>query len=228
MGLPDEDVVATYTSNTENIKTDSDIKAKEGTVTRKTADEPIIFVADDGVVMPLRTTTQRDAISDPQDGAIIFNTTDNELQYYHSAQWNGSTYGNMYQVNNVAATTINTIDVFEDVLNFVTGEIKEITFASDALTTPSDETNAYLINYTACIDGLTNTTYEMAIEVDGTVRDESHSCATIATGGKDVGLSGGFILTIGASKDIKLVIANKTGTNNIIVVDASVTMTRIR
>lgn len=136
-------------------------------------------------------------------------------------------YGNMFQVNNATPTTINTVDVFEDVVNFTAGEVEQTTFASSTLATGSIST-AYLVTYSACIQNSTNVTFETAIEIDGTVRDESHACATIATGGNDVSLSGSFILTIGANKDIKLVIANKTNTANVIVVDASVSVTGIR
>lgn len=180
-----------------------------------------------GAVFPPFTTTERDAVSSPKDGAVIFNTTDNELQTYHSGQWNGSAYGNMYIINNVTATTINTKDQFEDVLNFTQGELKEVTFGSDTLTTP-DATITYEISYSACLAGSTNTSFEVAIEVDGIVRDESHSCTTIATGGNAVSLSGTFILTVGALKGIKLVVANKTNTSNVVIVDASVVVTRIR
>lgn len=199
------------------------------------SDQIMVFSADTGhsepgtnlgAVLPSFTDTERDAISSPKDGAMIFNTTDNEMQLFFNDQWNGSVYGEMFQVNNIVATTINTMDVFEDVVNFSTGEMKETAFASSTLTT--GQAGTYLVTFSACIENSTNVTYEMAVKIDGTVRDESHTCATIATGGNDVSMSGSFILTIAASKDIKLVIANKTNTANPTIIDASVNIVRIR
>ena len=205
MSLPDEDQIIVFSADTGNVKTGSDL----------------------GVVLPSFTTTERDAISTPKNGAVIFNSTDNELQSYHSGQWNGSAYGEMYQVNNAVVTTINTVNVFEDIVNFTVGELKETTFSSSTLTTGLI-TATYLVTYSACLDGISNKTYEVAVKVDGTVRDESHSCVTIATGGRDVSVSGSFILTIGDEEDIKLVIANVNDSTNVIIVDASLNITRIR
>ena len=227
MSNPDEDMIVTLDATTGVPEVLSNIKANSGTLTRATADEPIQIVADDGLIIPIRTTTERDAIVDPQDGAVIFISTDDELQIYHSAQWNGSAYGNMYQRLNAVVTTINTVGVFEDVLNFTAGELKETTFSSSVLAT-GDITATYQISYGACISGSTNKTFESAIEVDGAVRDESASCATVATGGNDVSLGSSFILTIGPNKDIKMVIRNATDTSNLTVIDASVSITRIR
>lgn len=225
MSRPIEDVIPTYRSDGGNLEKTSDIKADAGTLTRATADEPIKIVADDGLIVPSRTKTERDAIADPQDGSVLFNSTDKEINYYANNQWNGSASGNMYQVNNIVVTTINTKDVFEDVHNFVAGELKETTFASSILTTGNIQYQ-YMITYSACIVGSTNTTFEMAIKIDGVIRDESHSCNTIATGGSDVSMSGNFILTIGELKDIVLVMANKSSTSNAIVLDASVSIVR--
>ena len=36
---------------------------------------------------PLYTTVQRDALSSPRTGFIIYNTTDDELQYYDGTIW---------------------------------------------------------------------------------------------------------------------------------------------
>ena len=227
MVLDAASTIATYTDDTSNLKADSDITVIEGTMTRFTADNPIIIEADDGLVVPNLTTTERDAISTPLDGAVIFNSTDNELQNYHSSQWNGSVYGGMYQRDNAVVTTINTVDVWEDVLNFSTGEVKEASFASSVLTT-GGITATYEINYFACVDDSTNRTYETAIEVDGVVRDESLSCTTIPTGARPDSMSGGFFLTIGVNKDIKLVIRNITDSSNVTVIHASVILTRIR
>lgn len=135
-------------------------------------------------------------------------------------------YANMFQRDNAVVTTINTVNIFEDVVNFTTGEKKTITFASSTLTT-GNASETYLIQYDACIDDTTNKTYEMAIKVGGIIQNESLSCTTIPTGGNPDGLGGNLIKTIAANKDIKLVIRNITDTSNVVVVHASVSLLKI-
>lgn len=140
----------------------------------------------------------------------------------------GPVYGNMYQRDNGAATTINSLGVFEEVLNFLSGELKKVTFDSSILTTPDDgRSHPYNLSYSACVANGTGKTFETAIEVDGTVRDESLSCTTIPVGGNPDGIGGGFPLTIGPNKDIKLVIRNLSGNQNVTVIHASMMLTRI-
>jgi hypothetical protein len=40
-----------------------------------------------GVLFPRMTTTQRDLISTPADGLVIYNTTDNKLQVRAAGAW---------------------------------------------------------------------------------------------------------------------------------------------
>jgi hypothetical protein len=44
-------------------------------------------IANKGMVPPSITTTTRDAIASPDTGSTIYNTTDNELQYYNGTSW---------------------------------------------------------------------------------------------------------------------------------------------
>jgi hypothetical protein len=44
-------------------------------------------VGNEGMVPPSITTTTRDAIASPDTGSTIYNTTDNELQYYNGTSW---------------------------------------------------------------------------------------------------------------------------------------------
>lgn len=107
MTLPAHNIIATYTSNTENIDITSDIKADGGTISRATSNEPITVMADDGLIMPSLTTTERDAIIDPQDGATIYNSTHQCMEYYFNSQWNAfdPVYGIMYLAGNSTATS---------------------------------------------------------------------------------------------------------------------------
>jgi len=136
-------------------------------------------------------------------------------------------YGGMFQRDNAIDTTINTVDVWEDVVNFSTGELEQTSFAASVLTT-GDIATTYKIDYSLCIDNGTNRIYETAIEIDGVIQDESISCTTIPTGGRPDNLGGTFIKTVAAGKDIKLVIRNLSDTTDVLVVHASVSIVGIR
>lgn len=41
-----------------------------------------------GLLLPRMTTTQRDAIANPADGLMIFNSTTNQFDFYQGTQWN--------------------------------------------------------------------------------------------------------------------------------------------
>jgi len=43
---------------------------------------------DDSLNLKNVTTTQRDALSSPQAGDIIYNTTDSKVQFYNGSAWN--------------------------------------------------------------------------------------------------------------------------------------------
>lgn len=88
MALPIKDVIATYNSNGDNFGIIGEVKLLAGVFTMPTADEPIKFVADDGIVVPSRTTTERDAIADPQDGAILQDSTEDRVNAYFRDRWN--------------------------------------------------------------------------------------------------------------------------------------------
>ena len=44
-----------------------------------------------GLRLPVLTTTQRDAISSPAEGLLIYNTTTNKLNFYTGAAWEAVT-----------------------------------------------------------------------------------------------------------------------------------------
>jgi len=83
--LPDTDILPTYDSNTGNIKISSEVKCICGVFTLVPSDKPIKFIADDGIVVPSRTTTERDAIPSPENGAVIFNSTIEQFNFFFYA-----------------------------------------------------------------------------------------------------------------------------------------------
>lgn len=222
-----ENVIATYNEATNNLKVDSDITVIGCVFAHTQADRAIKFEADKGIVVPSITTTERDAITSPDNGAIIYNSTDDEMNFFYNSQWNRSTYGNMFQRDNATFTTINTVNIWEDVVNFVTGEVKEVSFASSTLITPSDTTGTYMIQYNACIEDGTTKLYELSIEIDGTIHDASLSCLTIPIASNPASLGGSFIATIGASKSVKLLVRNTTNADDILIINSSVSLHKI-
>lgn len=65
MSLPDEDQIVVLNADTSNLKTGSDR----------------------GVVLPSFTTTERDAVSTTKDGAILFNSTSEEPNFFFDGEW---------------------------------------------------------------------------------------------------------------------------------------------
>ena len=70
-----------------------EVKLLAGVFTMQTADEPICIDADDGLGVPSRGTTHIDAIADPKDGAIIYDSDKDEIVRYYNNQWNGFGFG---------------------------------------------------------------------------------------------------------------------------------------
>lgn len=63
----------------------------DGTVTYKANDIKYAKVSPDGVELPSLTTAQRDAVSAPTAGLIIFNSTTSKLNFYTGSAWEAVT-----------------------------------------------------------------------------------------------------------------------------------------
>ena len=107
MTHPADSKIATYTENSDNFKADSDVRVVGSVYTATEADTPHKFVADDGIVVPTRTTAQIDAISSPQDGAIIHDSTIDFFKFYFQGAWQLFKYSD-YEEDNTQATTTST------------------------------------------------------------------------------------------------------------------------
>ncbi len=60
-----------------------------------------------GVLIPSMTTTQRDAISTPATGLIIYNTTSNRLNFYFSGSWRELVTNGVLTASRVVITDSN-------------------------------------------------------------------------------------------------------------------------
>jgi hypothetical protein len=79
-------------------------------------------------------------------------------------------FGEMFQVDNTNAITINTINVWEQVENFSAGHLGGVTFADNGLVVGAGD---HELTATVSFSGGTNTTIQFAFAVDGTV-DTDH------------------------------------------------------
>ncbi|GAB3516973.1 hypothetical protein [Emticicia fontis] len=52
-----------------------------------------------GILLPRMTTTNRDAISSPQPGLLVYNTSTNQFNYYGGSSWQVASLGNQWGVN---------------------------------------------------------------------------------------------------------------------------------
>lgn len=85
-----------------------------------------------GVLIPRMTTAERDAIADPATGLIIYNTDENQFEYYDSTQWTaiGTGSGSGGSDRRAEAFTLDNTDI--------TNEYVDLAF------TPSDPDNVTL------------------------------------------------------------------------------------
>lgn len=83
-----------------------------------------------------------------------------------------SIHGEMYLHDNVVVTTINTVNVWEKVLNFLTGMVDRVTFATSRLT--AQVPGRYLVQATiSSASAAVNQTLEIGIAKNGTVVDKT-------------------------------------------------------
>lgn len=76
--------------NAGNLQLDGTLTVNTGIGVNATLDASAILQADSttkGFLPPRMTTTQRDAISSPAEGLMIYNTTTNTLNYYNGTAW---------------------------------------------------------------------------------------------------------------------------------------------
>ena len=52
-----------------------------------------------GVLLPRMTTANRDVISVPQAGLLIYNTSTNQFNYHNGSSWQAASFGNQWGVN---------------------------------------------------------------------------------------------------------------------------------
>lgn len=114
--------------------------------------------SDDGFLSPRMTTTQRNNITSPATGLVIYNTTTNQYEFYNSSSWasigagaspttsGARAYGTTQSIAN------NTLDTAELPTGerFDTDDYHSLTVNDSRITIPSGKAGIYLI--TGCIE----------------------------------------------------------------------------
>jgi len=89
MFRPANNEIAFSTASNEVMRIDSDGKVGIGTLSPSAPLEVVSTTG--GVIMPRMNNSQRDAISSPTDGEMIFNTSTNTLNVYNGTAWRALT-----------------------------------------------------------------------------------------------------------------------------------------
>lgn len=90
-----------------------------------------------GVLIPSMTTTQRDAISTPATGLIIYNTTTNRINYYYSAAWHELRIADSLTASRVVVTDANG--------NFATTDVIFISGSNVGIGTTSPQSKIHVV-----------------------------------------------------------------------------------
>ncbi|MGB0431256.1 MAG: hypothetical protein ACPGLV_12340 [Bacteroidia bacterium] len=171
---------------------------------------------DKGFLPPRLTTTQRDNISSPAEGLIIFNTTTDGLEQYNGSSWarlvdndvapvryNGNYTGN---VSNQTLTTMNFGNKVFDADNLVT------TGSGWKYTAPKD--GYYKVNAAVLVNqGTYDNDFDFSINVDGIRKAHlANVSEKMMDNSNDyVHLSGSVLVYANANDDINLTLWHRTG-----------------
>ena len=139
-------------------------------------------------------------------------------------------YGGISVNGGVAATTINTQNVWEQFLGFTTNDSSQGAtpdHTNDHITV--GQTGIYLINIAASFSGGINATYEVEVKKNnGTVDITNVHIERKLSAGGDIGsASPSGIVSLTAADTIELWVRNTTNTDDVTIKDASMTIVRI-
>jgi hypothetical protein len=132
----------------------------------------------------------------------------------------------MYQTDNAVITTINTVNVWEKVVNFSAGILRGVTFASDELTVPLDGQHEAIVSGLSASSASANKDFEVAIAVNDVIVGKSKAKRRYANA--DVGnSSAGALLQLTAGDTVALYVRCLTDTTDILIVDCNLQIHRL-
>jgi hypothetical protein len=134
-------------------------------------------------------------------------------------------HGSMTQSGNSTDTTINTVNVWEQVLNYSAGLLDNATFASSAITIGLD--GDYDVTWTCGASvGATNKVFEFSVSVNDVIQDNLTIPRKFAT--LDIGaIAGTGLLRLHQGDVLKFEARNLTDATDVLVVNSTVTAHRI-
>lgn len=137
-------------------------------------------------------------------------------------------FGEAYQTGNSTATTINTVNVWEEVDNFIAGENQGVTVASGTMTVDSGQGGVYSIAVALSgLAGAANNIYEFAFSVNDTILTKSIGSRKFASTTDAGSVSLNCLSNLSAGDIVKLEVRNTTSASNFTVVNSNMTIQRI-
>lgn len=131
----------------------------------------------------------------------------------------------MYISDNASATTINTVNVWEEIDNFVAGETKGCTISGSDITINTDAIYLIVVSISATA-AATNKVFQFSASIDNVIQAHVQIERKFAT--TDVGsMSINGILTLLESEIIKLEVRNITDATNLTIKHANFTMHKL-
>lgn len=126
--------------------------------------------------------------------------------------------GEMFQQANAVETTINTINIWEQVINFSQGELSFIAFATNTFTIQTP--GKYLCNTSITANAVTaSQDFEFALSINDVIQAKAIVPRNFSTTSGNLGITS--ILTLAEDDEVKLEVRNLTNANNILVTHAN-------
>lgn len=133
----------------------------------------------------------------------------------------------MFLADNANATVISVKDTWYTVLNFGAGSLNNWAFSNSVLTALSGAGGEYILQYYICLTGAKDDTYEFALAINDTIKNETLSCKYSDILNEEISMAGGACLRISPDDEIKLKVRNRTNAGNATIVYANVSVHRV-
>lgn len=137
-----------------------------------------------------------------------------DARYSPDTQTGLTPLGEMFQQANVVETTINTVNIWEQVINFSEGEISFVTFATNTFTIQT--AGKYLCNAAITANAVTsNQDFQFAFSINDAIQAKTTIPRNFTTSSGNIGMTA--MLTLAVDDEVKLEVRNVTNANNILV-----------
>lgn len=156
-----------------------------------------------------------------------FRYTDDDDYGWTVEKYQASTYGEMYQFDQLHTITISASNTWYDIDNMNAGEIKNFIF-QNTKELVCQIPGKYDANYHTCaIDGA-NTGFKWGLAVNNVPVGKSQTCSRMSNATDVLSPSGGTILDLSVGDIVTVQVLNSTNTQDIDIIDANVNLVLIR